>query len=95
MLAEKNGRRERGSSGLGGRYDLQRLLTDAHADQLVAEAVDQAVVNLDAVDCPAGEMPVVLASGWTPAAPARAQRTGHHPALLGRAVVAPGGLRGR
>ena len=40
------------------------LLTDTHADQLVAEAVDQAVVNLDAVDCPAGEMPVVLASGW-------------------------------
>ena len=35
-----------------------------HANQLVAEAVDQAVVNLGAVDCPAGEMPVVLASGW-------------------------------
>ncbi len=64
VLAEQNGRRERGSAGLGGRYDLQTLLTDAHQQKLVSEAVDQALVNLDAVDCPAGEMPVVLASGW-------------------------------
>ena len=64
VLAEKDGRRERGSSGLGGRYDLDRLLTVEHANRLVSEAVDQALVNLDSVDCPAGEMPVVLASGW-------------------------------
>jgi len=64
VLAEKDGRRERGSAGLGGRYDLDRLLTVEHANRLVSEAVDQALVNLDSVDCPAGEMPVVLASGW-------------------------------
>ena len=64
VLAEKDGRRERGSAGLGGRYDLDRLLTLEHADRLVTEAVDQALVNLESVDCPAGEMPVVLASGW-------------------------------
>ena len=64
VLAAKDGRRERGSAGLGGRYDLDRLLTVEHADRLVSEAVDQALVNLDSVDCPAGEMPVVLASGW-------------------------------
>ncbi len=64
VLAEKGGRRERGSSGLGGRYDLDRLLTEDHADKVVSEAIDQALVNLDSVDCPAGEMPVVLASGW-------------------------------
>ena len=64
VLAGKDGRRERGSAGLGGRYDLDRLLTVEHADRLVSEAVDQALVNLDSVDCPAGEMPVVLASGW-------------------------------
>lgn len=64
VLAEKDGRRERGSSGLGGRYDLDRLLTVEHANRLVSEAVDQALVNLESVDCPAGEMPVVLASGW-------------------------------
>ena len=64
VLAAKDGRRERGSAGLGGRYDLDRLLTIEHADRLVTAAVDQAIVNLDSVDCPAGEMPVVLASGW-------------------------------
>ena len=64
VLAEKGGRRERGSSGLGGRYNLDRLLTEDHADKVVSEAIDQALVNLDSVDCPAGEMPVVLASGW-------------------------------
>ncbi|MDB4020859.1 metalloprotease TldD [Litorivicinus sp.] len=64
VLAEKNGRRERGSAGLGGRYSLERLLIADHSEQLVRNAVDQALVNLDAKDCPAGEMPVVLASGW-------------------------------
>jgi len=64
VLAEKDGRRERGSAGLGGRYDLDRLLTVTHVEQLVNDAVEQALVNLDSVDCPAGEMPVVLASGW-------------------------------
>ena len=64
VLAEKSGRRERGSAGLGGRYNLSRLLTEQHAEQLVSEAVDQAIVNLEAVDCPAGEMPVVLGAGW-------------------------------
>lgn len=64
VLASANGRRERGSAGLGGRYALATLLTDAHRQQLVAQAVDQALINLEAVDCPAGEMPVVLASGW-------------------------------
>ena len=64
VLAEKSGRRERGSAGLGGRYNLSRLLTEQHAEQLVSEAVDQAIVNLESVDCPAGEMPVVLGAGW-------------------------------
>ena len=64
VLAEKGGRRERGSAGLGGRYDLNRLMTQEHADKAITEAIDQALVNLDSVDCPAGEMPVILASGW-------------------------------
>ena len=29
-----------------------------------AEAVDQALINLEAIDAPAGEMTVVLGSGW-------------------------------
>lgn len=64
VLAEKGGRRERGSAGLGGRYNLDRLMTPEHAEKAVSEAIDQALVNLESVDCPAGELPVVLASGW-------------------------------
>ncbi|NBS11682.1 MAG: metalloprotease TldD [Gammaproteobacteria bacterium] len=64
VLAEAKGRRERGSSGLGGRYDLATLLTPEHIEQLVGQAVSQAVINLEAVDAPAGEFPVVLGSGW-------------------------------
>jgi TldD protein len=64
VLAQANGRRERGSSGLGGRYDLATLLTPAHIAQLVDQAVAQALVNLEAIDAPAGEFPVVLGSGW-------------------------------
>ena len=64
VLAEKGGRRERGSAGLGGRYDLGRLMTQEHAEKAVSEAIEQALVNLESVDCPAGELPVVLASGW-------------------------------
>ena len=64
VLAEKGGRRERGSAGLGGRYDLDRLMTQEHAEKAVSEAIEQALVNLESIDCPAGELPVVLASGW-------------------------------
>ncbi len=64
VLAEKSGRRERGSAGLGGRYNLDRLMTSENSNRLVDDAVSQALVNLEAIECPAGEMPVVLASGW-------------------------------
>ncbi len=64
IVAEANGRRERGSYGFGGRYLYDRLLDDAAIDHAVDEAVRQALVNLDSVDAPAGEMPVLLAPGW-------------------------------
>jgi TldD protein len=57
-------RQETGSHGFGGRENYQRFI-DTHAWQgAVDEAVRQAVVNLGAVPAPAGEMDVVLASGW-------------------------------
>ncbi len=64
VIAVKNGRRERGSAGGGGRYSMAKLRDDQVAEQYAKEAVRQALVNLDAVDAPAGQMPVVLASGW-------------------------------
>ncbi|EWH01249.1 metalloprotease TldD [Halomonas sp. BC04] len=64
VIAVKNGRRERGSAGGGGRYAMARLRDEKVAERYAREAVRQALVNLDAVDAPAGQLPVVLAPGW-------------------------------
>lgn len=64
VVVESNGRRESASAGAGGRYDLKRLLEDQQPEKLAREAVRQALVLLDAVDTPAGTMPVVLGPGW-------------------------------
>lgn len=63
VIAEQNGRREMGSSGGGGRYDYA-YFSDALLEQFADEAVKSALVNLDARPAPAGQMTVVLASGW-------------------------------
>ncbi|CAM3554492.1 metalloprotease TldD [Halomonas lysinitropha] len=64
VIAVRNGRRERGSAGGGGRYAMQRLRDENVAERYAKEAVRQALVNLEAVDAPAGQMPVVLGPGW-------------------------------
>ncbi|OOV86474.1 metalloprotease TldD [Oceanospirillum linum] len=64
VIAEQNGRRERGSAGAGGRYNLKTLMDKTLAESAAKEAVRQALVNLEAVDAPAGNMPVVLGPGW-------------------------------
>ena len=64
VVAESNGRRERGSYGFGGRYMLDRVMDEAAWQVGVEEAVRQALVNLDSVDAPAGEFPVLLGPGW-------------------------------
>ena len=64
MIVEHNGRRESGYAGFGGRYSYAELLGDGQPEKFAREALRQALVNLDAVDAPAGVMPVVLASGW-------------------------------
>ncbi|MEQ3528784.1 metalloprotease TldD [Pseudoalteromonas sp. XMcav11-Q] len=68
VLLEKNGRRERGSAGGGARLDygyFKELVDGAPRwMQFAKEAVRQARVNLEAIDAPAGAMPVVLGSGW-------------------------------
>ncbi len=62
VIVDSNGRRERGSSGGGGRFDVNRLVEQGSYH--VGEAVRMALVNLDALPAPAGPMPVVLGPGW-------------------------------
>lgn len=63
VVAEHDGRRERGSSGMGGRYDWHHLMS-LDLEALAKKAVEQAVINLDAVEAPAGTMEVILGNGW-------------------------------
>nr|WP_315479579.1 metalloprotease TldD [uncultured Rhodoferax sp.] len=63
VIAEQKGRREVGSSGGGGRFGLA-YFTDAQIEEYVNQAVHAALTNLDARPAPAGEMTVVLGSGW-------------------------------
>ncbi len=63
VIAEQNGRREQGGSGVGGRYDLTRF-NDEVVERHVRDAVNQALINLDSRPAPAGQMTVVLGSGW-------------------------------
>jgi TldD protein len=64
LTVEKDGRRETGSSGAGGRAGFDAWISPDKWQGQVDEALRQALVNLDAVDCPAGEMDVVLGPGW-------------------------------
>ena len=64
VIVEANGRRERGSMGGGGRTDYSYFLNQDFALEYGREAVRQALVNLEAVEAPAGNMTVVLGPGW-------------------------------
>ncbi len=64
VIAEENGRREAGQSGGGGRYGYVELLDSGRGEAWARVAVRQALLNLEAVDAPAGTMPVVLGPGW-------------------------------
>ncbi|WP_411877984.1 metalloprotease TldD [Polaromonas sp. YR568] len=63
VIAEQKGRREVGSGGGGGRFGLA-YFDDAQIAEYVNDAVKAALTNLDARPAPAGEMTVVLGSGW-------------------------------
>ncbi len=64
VTVEKDGRRESGFAGAGGRAGFDAWITPDRWQEQVDEAIRQALVNLDAVPCPAGEMDVVLGPGW-------------------------------
>ncbi|MFT6193390.1 MAG: TldD protein [Cognaticolwellia sp.] len=68
VLVEENGKRERASSGGGARTDYSYFFELEHNKPrylaYAEEAVRQALVNLAAIDSPAGLLPVVLGAGW-------------------------------
>ncbi len=64
VTCEKDGRRESGSAGAGGRALYDAWITPTAWKDLADEALRIALVNLEAVAAPAGEMDVVLAAGW-------------------------------
>jgi TldD protein len=64
VVVERNGKRESGTHGLGGREHFGRLLREQTWQDAVDEALRQALLKLDAVAAPAGEMEVVLGAGW-------------------------------
>lgn len=63
VIAERNGRREMGHGGGGGRSGLA-YFTDDVLRGYVQRATHEALTNLEARPAPAGEMTVVLGSGW-------------------------------
>jgi len=63
-IAEEGGNRQIGSFGGGGRIRFDFFRENNRHLEYAREAARQAILNLTAVDAPAGVMPVVLAGGW-------------------------------
>ncbi len=64
VVVGEGDRMESGSYGGGGRISYSRLIEPDYWQAAVDEALRQALVNLESVDTPAGEMPVILGPGW-------------------------------
>ena len=64
ITTDKDGRQENGSYGMGGRSGYADMFDPETWQACADEALRQAIVNLDSVAAPAGEMDVVLGSGW-------------------------------
>lgn len=64
VMMERNGKKETGSYGTGGRMDYENYLGNDNWKTICDEAIRQAEVNLDSKPAPAGEMKVVLGPGW-------------------------------
>ena len=101
IVVEKDGRRETGSYGSGGRFGYDRVTSEASWKAAVDEALRQALVNLEARPAPAGEMEIVLGSGWPGILLHEAighglegdfnrKKTSAFSGLLGQRIAAPG-----
>ena len=64
ILVEKNGRKETGVYGVGGRQSYDVYLENENWKKVCDEAFRMAYANLESKPSPAGEMKVVLGPGW-------------------------------
>ena len=64
IVAADGDRMETGGHGTGGRMGYHSYIDPSQWKAQVEEALRQALVNLDSVPAPAGEMSVVLGPGW-------------------------------
>ena len=64
VIVEQDGRRESGGTGGGGRAGLTMLIDREHWEPVAREALRIALVNLQSVPAPAGQMDIVLGNGW-------------------------------
>lgn len=101
VVAASGDRQEAGSYGYGGREGFARFLESGQWRHAVDEAVRQALVNLESVPAPAGEMDVVLGPGWPGVMLHEAvghglegdfnrKKTSAFAGLMGQRVAAPG-----
>lgn len=101
VVVEQAGRRESGSHGLGGRVTYDLMFEETTWKGAVDEALRQALVNLESIDAPAGEMDVVLGPGWPGVLLHEAvghglegdfnrKKTSAFAGLMGQRVAAPG-----
>ena len=63
-IAEDGGNRQIGSFGGGGRVEFSYFFDENRYALYTRRASKQALINLEAVDTPAGTMDIVLGSGW-------------------------------
>ncbi|WP_340109949.1 metalloprotease TldD [Pikeienuella sp. HZG-20] len=101
VIVEKDGRRESGSAGGGGRMGYETLIAPAAWKATAVEALRIALVNLEAREAPAGVMEVALGAGWPGILLHEAighglegdfnrKKTSAFSGLMGKRVAAPG-----
>ncbi len=101
LVVGEGERQEAGTYGSGGRTPYGEYLTPETWQASVDEALRQALVNLESVPAPAGQMPVVLGPGWPGILLHEAighglegdfnrKQTSAFSGLLGQRVAAPG-----
>jgi TldD protein len=101
VMVGEGDRQESGSYGSGGRIGFGDFIAEGSWQYGADEALRQALVNLEAIDAPAGTMDVVLGSGWPGVMLHEAvghglegdfnrKKTSAFAGLLGQMVAAPG-----